>query len=84
MVAVFILINRYPWIYAELFKQIKYNILVKIALGLDSLDEIPVSPARLFNFQNRLNDHFVRIGKNLLEKETKKVTLWVNILFTPF
>ena len=74
MVASLILMNRYNWTYEELFKHISFNILTKIALGLDSLEEIPFCTATLFNFQNKLNDHFIKTGENLLEQIFDKLT----------
>jgi hypothetical protein len=68
MVSSLILMHRYHWTYEELFKHIEFNILTKIALGLDSLEEMPFCPAALFNFQNRLSTHFAETGEILLEK----------------
>ena len=68
MVSSLILMNRRQWTYEELFKNIQFNILVKIALGLDDLTEMPFCPATLFNFQNKLNAYFVETGENLLEQ----------------
>jgi hypothetical protein len=68
MVASFILMQRNRWTYEQLFDAIKFNILTKIALGLDAIDDIPFCEASLFNFQNRLNDHFEQTGENLLEQ----------------
>jgi hypothetical protein len=67
MVASLILKHRYNWAYEELFKHIQFHLLVKIALGLDSIEEMPFCPATLFNFQNRLSKHFAQTGENLLE-----------------
>jgi len=74
MVASLILMHRYNWTYEELFKQIRFNILTKLSLGLDSLEDIPFCPATLFNFQNRLNKHFIETGENLLERVFDKLT----------
>jgi hypothetical protein len=74
MVAALILMNRYCWTYEELFKNIRFNILTRIALGIDNLDEMPFCPATLFNFQNRFNDYFVRTGINLLEQVFDQLT----------
>jgi hypothetical protein len=41
--------------------------LVKTALGLKSIVEIPFTEATMFNFLSRLNNHFVTTGENLLE-----------------
>jgi hypothetical protein len=68
MVSSLTLMHRYNWTYEELFKNIEFNILTKIALGLDSIEEMPFCPATIFNFQNRLSKHFVETGENLLEK----------------
>jgi len=74
MVVSLILMNRYNWTYESLFKHIQFNILTKIALGLDSIDEMPFCMATLFNFQNRLNTHFIKTGENLLEQVFDKLT----------
>jgi hypothetical protein len=68
------LMHRYNWTYEELFKNIEFNILTKIALGLDSIDKMPFCPATLFNFQNRLSKHFSETGEILLEKVFEKLT----------
>lgn len=87
MVSALILMHRRTWTYEELFKQIQFHILVRIALGLDTLDEMPFCPATLFNFQNRLSDHFMKTGDNLLEQvfdqlsdqQIKKLKIKTNI-----
>ena len=56
------------WTFEDLFKEIKFNLLTKIALGFDDLENILFCPATLFNFQNRLNDHTIRTGENLFEQ----------------
>lgn len=68
LVAALLLQNRRRWSYEELFQNIRFNLLVRIALGLDDLVTMPFCPATLFNFQNRLNDHFIKTGENLLEQ----------------
>jgi hypothetical protein len=68
MLAALMLQTRNQWTYDALFKEMKFSILTKIALGLDDLDTIPFCPATLFNFQNRINEHFVRTGENLFEQ----------------
>jgi hypothetical protein len=68
MVSSLILMHRYHWTYEELFKHIEFNILTKIALGLDSIETMPFCPATLFNFQNRLSTYFTTTGEILLEK----------------
>lgn len=68
MVSGLLLMHRKGWTYEELFRQMDFNLLVRCALGLRDLEETPFSPATLFNFQNRLAEHFVRTGENLLER----------------
>lgn len=87
MVASLILKERKQWSYEQLFENIKFNLLTKIALGLNQIGEIPFCPASIFNFQNRLNEHFVTTGEDLLEKvfdaltdgQLKKLKLKTNI-----
>lgn len=55
-------------------RQIKFNILIKIASGLKRPDAIPFCPAVMFNLQNRLNQHFVETGENLLEQVFDELT----------
>jgi hypothetical protein len=74
MVASLILMHRYNWTYEQLFEHIQFHILVKIALGLDNIDEMPFCPATLFNFQNRLAKHFIQTGENLLEQVFDQLT----------
>ena len=87
LVSAIILMNRRGWTFEELFRQIQFNILTKVALGLDSIEEMPFSPATIFNFQNRINDHFINSGENLLEhifdsltaEQLKKLKIKTNI-----
>ena len=74
LVSALILMNRRGWTYEELFKQMQFNILIKVALGLDTLEEMPFSPATIFNFQNRINNHFIHSGENLLMQVFDKLT----------
>jgi len=74
MVASLLLMNRRTWTYDELFKNIQFHLLVKVALGLDQIDEVPFCSATLFNFQNRLHKHFSETGENLLEQVFDQLT----------
>jgi hypothetical protein len=67
LVGAIILQTRRLWTYDELFKQLQFNLLVRLALGLDDLDTMPFCRSTLFNFQNRLSEHFTKTGENLLE-----------------
>ena len=68
LVSAILLQHRQKLTYERLFDSIKFNLLTKTALGLQTLDEIPFSEASLFNFQNKLNAYFINNGINLLEK----------------
>ena len=68
MVSAILLQHRQKLTYEKLFDSIKFNLLTKTALGLQTLDEVPFSEASLFNFQNRLNAYFIETGINLLER----------------
>ena len=68
LVSAILLQQRQKLTYEKLFNNIKYNLLTKTALGLQTLDEIPFSEASLFNFQNKLNAYFIETGINLLER----------------
>jgi len=74
LVSSMILMSYNKWSYEELFTQIQFNILTRIALGLDTIEEQPFSMATIFNFQNRLQTHFSKTGENLLEKVFDKLT----------
>jgi len=62
------------WTINELFENIKFNLLTKVALGLQTIHEVPFNQATYFNTQNRLNHYFVKTGINLLEKLFDQLT----------
>jgi len=68
LVGAIILQSRRQWTFDELFRQVQFNLLVRFALGLDDIETMPFCRSTIFNFQNRLSEHFVRTGKNLLEQ----------------
>jgi hypothetical protein len=74
LVSAIILMNKRGWTFEELFKQVQFNLLIKVALGLNSIEEMPFSPATMFNFQNRINEHFIKTGENLLEQVFDQLT----------
>jgi len=87
MVAALVLKQKRNWSYEELFEQIEFNLLVKTALGLDRIDELPFDDATIFNFQNRIKDYYIatginlfeRIFDNLTEEQIKQLDLITNI-----
>jgi len=60
--------HRQKLTYEKLLNNIKFNLLTKTALGLQTLDEVPFSEVSLFNFQNKFTTYFIETGINLLEK----------------
>lgn len=68
MVAALVLKQKCNWSYEELFEQIEFNLLIKTALGLDRIDELPFDDATIFNFQNRIKDYYITTGINLFER----------------
>lgn len=74
MVAALFLRERKKWSFEQLFENIRFNLLTKIALGLRTLDEMPFSSATLFNFQGRLAGHLSNGGENLLERVFDRLT----------
>jgi len=74
LVGAIILQARRKWTFDELFRQLQFNLLVRLALGLDDLETMPFCRSTLFNFQNRLSEHFTRSGENLLEQVFDNLT----------
>ena len=67
LVASIILLYHNNWTTEELFDRIDFDLLIRTALGLDTLEDTPFCPATFFNFQNRLLSHFAQTGENLIE-----------------
>ena len=74
MVSAIILAHRRGWTIKEMLDQIDFNILTRAALGLNKMDDAPFCEATFFNFQNRLQNHFVETGENLLETVFDELT----------
>lgn len=74
LVASIILLHRKGWTIRQLFEQIDFNLLTRTALGLKGLEETPFCEATFFNFQNRLLNHFIKTGENLLERVFDRLT----------
>ncbi|MFH2025980.1 MAG: transposase, partial [bacterium] len=74
MVSALILMKHHDWTYEELFKNMQFHLLVRLALGLDDLEQMPFCMATLFNFQNRVINHFIKTGENLFEQVFDRLT----------
>jgi hypothetical protein len=68
LVSAIILYMKKGWTTEDLFDRIDFDIRTRTALGLHNLEDTPFCPATFFNFQNRLLNHFVTTGENLIEK----------------
>ncbi len=68
LVSAIILYMKKGWTTEDLFERIDFDLRTRTALGLHNLEETPFCPATFFNFQNRLLNHFVTTGENLIEK----------------
>jgi hypothetical protein len=87
LVSAIILMNKNKWTYKDLFDNLQFHILAKVALGLDSLEEMPFCEATIFNFQNRLLEYYLHTGQNLFDcvfdgltqKQLTKLKLKTNI-----
>ena len=74
LVSSIILMYRNNWTTEELFDRIDFDLLIRTAIGLDTLDDTPFCPATFFNFQNRLLSHFTQTGNNLIERVFDSLT----------
>jgi len=74
LVASILLMYGNNWTTEKLFDRIDFDLLIRTALGLDTLDDTPFCPATFFNFQNRLLSHFVATGQNLIERVFDSLT----------
>ncbi|MBD3156213.1 DDE transposase [Candidatus Peregrinibacteria bacterium] len=68
LVSALILYLKKGWTTEDLFERIDFDLRTRTALGLHNLEDTPFCPATFFNFQNRLLNHFVTTGENLIEK----------------
>ncbi|HDR50989.1 MAG TPA: transposase, partial [Mariniphaga anaerophila] len=58
----------------ELMESVMFDLRTKVALGLESIHEVPFSRATLFNFQNRILEHELVTGINLIEQVFDSLT----------
>jgi hypothetical protein len=67
MVSALILKEKSDWSYAELFDNISFNLLTKVALGLRTISEEPFCYTTIFNFQKLVLKHYLDTGEHLIE-----------------
>ena len=68
MIAALILREKRRWTYGDLLENIQFNLLTRLALGLDDVESMPFCETTLFNFQCRLAAHFLDTGQDLFEQ----------------
>ena len=74
MAAALVLRENRHWTYTELFNNVQFNLLTRLALGLNDLESMPFCEATLFNFQNRLAAHYLDTGVDLFEQVFDSLT----------
>lgn len=67
LMAALVLRQLKNWTFAQLFENLDYHILTRLAVGLTGFAETPFCPATVFNFQNRLIAYERESGVNLFE-----------------
>jgi hypothetical protein len=67
LVGALILQHMYDWTFAELMDRVDFDLKVRAALGLSSLNQGSFSRATLFNFLARLHDDMAATGRNRFE-----------------
>jgi hypothetical protein len=74
LVSALILKHKKNWSFEELMSSIKFNLLIKVALGVDDIAEVPFDESTLYNFQNKLSYYSVSTGVNLMEQTFDQLT----------
>ena len=74
MAAALVLREKRHWKYGELFSNIQFNLLTRLALGLNDFESMPFCEATLFNFLNRLAAHYLDTGEDLFEQVFDSLT----------
>jgi hypothetical protein len=67
LVAALILQHFRDWTFDELIDRLMFDLKVRAALGLWTLEETAFCRATLFNFQNRMRDHMASTGQDLFQ-----------------
>jgi hypothetical protein len=74
MAAVVILREVRHCTYEQLFLNLDFDVLTRMAIGLTDMSETPFCPATLFNFQERLVRYEQKHGYNLFEQLFHSIT----------
>lgn len=74
LVGALILKHLFNWTYSDLFKNLNFNILTRYAIGINSIEYEVFSDATIYNFQNKIIEHYVRTGTDLLTQVFDQLT----------
>jgi len=74
LVAALILQSTNRWSYEFLLRQVRFDLLTRMALGLSNIDDVPFCEATLFNFQKRLLAYELQTGEHLIEQVFDSLT----------
>lgn len=74
LVALEILKSGFGWSDEELYEQAKYNLQVRLALGLHNLKEEIFTVRTIYNFRRRVREYAEETGTNLMRKVFKQIT----------
>jgi hypothetical protein len=74
LVGAMILQHQHDWTFEELLDRVAFDLKVRAALGLWSLDQESFCRATLFNFQRRLRDHMVASGQDKFQAVFDRLT----------
>ena len=74
LVGAMILQHTNDWTFEELLDRVAFDLKVRAALGLWSLDQAPFCRATLFNFQRRLRDHMEASGQDKFQAVFDRLT----------
>ncbi|MDA3855857.1 MAG: transposase [Candidatus Woesearchaeota archaeon] len=74
LITALVILNNNGWTHEDLFNNLKYNLLTRRAFGVYGLDESIFSEATFYKFQQRLLEHWINTGVNLLELTFQKLT----------
>ena len=74
LVALEILKSGFGWSDEELYEQAKYNLQVRLALGLHNLQEEIFTLRTIYNFRRRVREYAEETGINLMQKVFEQIT----------
>ncbi|MBW1947653.1 MAG: transposase, partial [Deltaproteobacteria bacterium] len=74
LVSLEILKSGYGWSDEELYEQAKYNLQVRLALGLHNLNEDIFTERTIYNFRKRVREYAKETGVNLMQKVFEQIT----------